>query len=327
MCIKVIDLIKKNKIVSLMLILGTMLLTGSYIFFSAVYTNSIAPPKFLSSKTVQYQFLQVKLPEITYNYYYSDFQKDILKYKSLSIYQDFVENENGAAIFLNDFSFNGLELIDGRSFSTEDKENKTNTVIVSETFLTKCKMINGKNIFYFDGKNYTVIGVYKERYYLPKYYINLFAENLSHNIFNGYICIDGNEEEILSLINSIKDNFSGKNNGIDIVQTEDYKKHDVIFLVHYLLVRNTAYTLIILTPLILLFININRIIGYSLKLRYNELYSRFISGASINRIKRQLVFEVILLSLFINIFFIIFNIFLCTYYCNNSKKCKHTIIW
>ena len=67
-----------------MLILGTMLLAGSYIFFSVIYIISIAPPKFLSSKTVQYRILQIKLPEITYNnYYYSDFQRDILKYRSL----------------------------------------------------------------------------------------------------------------------------------------------------------------------------------------------------------------------------------------------------
>lgn len=304
MLIKIIDLIKKNKVVSLMLILGTMLLAGSYIFFSVIYIISIAPPKFLSSKTVQYRILQIKLPEITYNYYYSDFQRDILKYKSLSVYQDFIMNDDGAAVYLNDFSFNGLELTEGRSFSTEDKDNKTNTVMISETLLTKCKIVDGKKKFYFDGKNYDVIGVYKEKYYLPEYYINMFAENLSHNIFNGDICIDGNKEEIVSLMNSIKDNFGGKNNGIDISQTEDYKKHDLIFFLYYLLVRNTVYTLIILTPLILLFINVNRIIRYSLKLRYNELYSRFISGASINRIKRQLVFEVILLSMLINLIFI-----------------------
>jgi hypothetical protein len=93
MLIKIIDLIKKNKVVSLMLILGTMLLAGSYIFFSVIYIISIAPPKFLSSKTVQYRILQIKLPEITYNYY-SDFQRDILKYKSLSVYQDFIMNDN-----------------------------------------------------------------------------------------------------------------------------------------------------------------------------------------------------------------------------------------
>lgn len=78
-----------------MLILGTMLLAGSYIFFSVIYIISIAHPKFLSSKTVQYRILQIKLPEITYNYYYSDFQRDILKYKSLSIYQDFIMNDDG----------------------------------------------------------------------------------------------------------------------------------------------------------------------------------------------------------------------------------------
>ena len=93
MLIKIIDLIKKNKVVSLMLILGTMLLAGSYIFFSVIYIISIAPPKFLSSKTVQYRILQIKLPEITDNYY-SDFQRDILKYKSLSVYQDFIMNDN-----------------------------------------------------------------------------------------------------------------------------------------------------------------------------------------------------------------------------------------
>ena len=102
-----------------------MLLAGSYSFFSTIYVNVVAPPKFLSSKAVQYRFLQIKLPEITYNYYYSDFQKDILKYKSLSIYQDFVENENGAAIYLNDLSFSNLELTEGRHFLAEDKENKT----------------------------------------------------------------------------------------------------------------------------------------------------------------------------------------------------------
>lgn len=301
MCIKVVELIKRNKMILLIILLGIMLLAGSYSFFSIIYVNVVAPPKFLSSKAVQYRFLQIKLPEITYNYYYSDFQKDILKYKSLSIYQDFVENENGAAIYLNDSSFSNLELTEGRHFLAEDKENKTNTVMISEALLTKCEIFNGKKSFHFDGEYYEVIGVYKEHHSIPKYYVNMFAENLSHNILNGYICIDGNKEDIASLINSIKNSFSGNNNGIDITQTEDYEKHDIIYFLHYLLFENAIYTLIILTPLILLFLNINGVIRHSLNLRYNELYSRFLSGADINKIRRQLALETMLLAILINL--------------------------
>lgn len=297
---KITEVIKRNKIVFIIIFLGSMLLGSSYYFLSTVYVNVIAPPPFLSSQTLQYRVVQVKLPEITYNYYYSDFQKAVLKYNSLSVYQDFAENENGSAIYLNDFSSMSVELNEGRHFSREDIEERKNTVMISEALLKRCEVINDKKYFYFDGEYYEVVGIYKAESSLPDYYINMFAEKLSHNIFNGYIYIDGDREEINSFISSIKSSFSGKDNGIEIQRIKDYTQQGLVYLLRFFFLANTMYTLIMLIPLMLLFLNINKIIKYSLHLRYNELYSRFISGCSMNKIRRQLAFEIILLSIAVN---------------------------
>lgn len=63
-------------------------------------------------------------------------------------------------VYSLDYTFSP-NILSGRTFSRDDFEKKTNTIIVSENIKDKCVEIDGKRFYEFDANYFEVIGIFK----------------------------------------------------------------------------------------------------------------------------------------------------------------------
>lgn len=135
----------------------------------------------------------------------NDEDKKVLSINGLiKIFSDYCNNDfifarevlgvNGRAIYASNDNLFQLKLLSGRNFNKSDYERGTNTVIISDNILKKCKNENGHIWYQYGSKTYEVIGVFKGNKYqyvdTVNCYFNLAAANGENDIFLGQFIFD-----------------------------------------------------------------------------------------------------------------------------------------
>lgn len=162
----------------------------------------------LSNVVEAYKLVQVPANGLTNNYFdisigeYRD--KIVNNNLTLPDLLEFLNKQNTDILLLKETSMKVFgvyavnhkfrpNIISGRTFSKEDFQNKTNTILISEELINKCINQNGKKYYLYDTNYFEVIGVYKKSNNPINQdaiaYFNLSTKNLKtiNVIYDNYI--------------------------------------------------------------------------------------------------------------------------------------------
>lgn len=266
------------------------------------YIMEAVDPDFLSDNSVKVEIHQSNDNEPLVQ------TKDLLEYFSLQggsliVYRSY-PIANGKAVFLSADTVFKPEIIEGRSFSTDDFEQQAAVALIDERIRVRCVKRDGELFLLHENNEYKVIGIFKTqtaRQYGgwgdtsgALYYVNMAAaigKNLDTPL-SGIYSIDAKEKSM--------DSFDGFMTYAKKINPEINMRAEVTTAstTEHLIqsIRNTQVLIIAFAlTIILVLLNVFSTTHYWLEGRYKELAVRIMSGAVTPSLRGMLLRDYLLI--------------------------------
>lgn len=217
------------------------------------------------------------------------------------LYKDFSIAGCKGVYFSKNSRFNP-EIVEGRNFDDTDFTQRSKTIIINESMISKCTEGNGKKYFYFENEKYEVIGVFRNN--LNNYnfalvraadcFINMtaLADSQKSAFFMGTFYLDAGKhtpelyEKLENLIMEFED-YSIKKNPVG--------ESGLSILKSVLQFRWPIFCSLIIATL-LLSLNIYSATTYWIEGRRKEISIRRLTGATIYKVKILFLRDYVLLT-------------------------------
>jgi len=170
------------------------------------YKQTVTLSDFLSEKHVQAQIYtdeNIRISDLV-----DSARRDTAN--NFFIYKNFESTaDTGKAVYFKGKNNFNPHMVEGRNFTEADFIDKTNTVLIEESIINKCVVINGKRYYSFNHQNYEVIGVYQSPEKLMNkdslFYLNLSSELQQDYSINGLYFFDSlGLQECKSMLSTIE---------------------------------------------------------------------------------------------------------------------------
>ncbi|MBZ4666577.1 MAG: hypothetical protein JG770_1830 [Mahella sp.] len=266
------------------------------------YIMETVDPDFLSDNSVKVEIYQINDGEPLVQ------TKDLLEYFSLQggsliVYRSY-PIANGKAVFLSGDTGFKPNIIEGRSFSTDDFEQQAAVALIDAGIRDRCIERDGELYFLHEGNEYKVVGIYKaptvRQYGVwgdtsgALYYVNMAAaigKNLDTPL-NGVYFIDAKEKSM--------DYFDGLAAYAKKINPEINMRAEVNSAsTSQNLIQSIRETQVLIIAfaltIILVLLNVFSTTYYWLEGRYKELAVRIMSGAGTPSLRRMLLRDYLLI--------------------------------
>ncbi len=202
------------------------------------------------------------------------------------------------------------EIVEGRNFTKEDFEKKTQTVIIKEYLSDKCTLRDGKEYLLHENNEYEVIGKFKSphymgqdmvKFYAASYFVNMaasFDTNLNAAL-NGDYTIDAKEksgeflEGFTNLVKKINPDIRIDREEVEVVIPVNNTQR-LLRAINY--EDSMKLLILIILPAFLILLNIPSIINYWIEGRKKEIYARILSGGKPSAIRNMMLRDYLLIT-------------------------------